>query len=131
MVTKWYREKNRGRPDDDIPVSVTGYENDHRGDQWCPHCRHKLIRIRDYSGLNDNYYCNNCSIGYPKEETKSQSYLGTPAKSNNDSPAVAYPPEPGLRRKKNEPRGTFKVLRDRGMNMVNYKETGWRKETYD
>jgi hypothetical protein len=44
------------------------------------------------------------------------------------NPYVSYAPEAQLKRKKNEPGGTIKVLKDRGMNIVNYKETGWRKQ---
>jgi hypothetical protein len=50
--------------------------------------------------------------------------MSTPRKSNNENPAVAYPPEPTIGRQPVEPIGKFAVLRSKGMRITNYKEEG-------
>jgi hypothetical protein len=81
------------------------------------------------SGQNPSLYCAKCVIEFPdKSEVKSKSRLSIPLSFNNDNPIVSFAPEPGLKEKQKEPRGTFKVLRDRGIKIVNYQERGWRKE---
>lgn len=132
-MTKYYDNRNYGYryTERDTPIVASGdYEQmDSRKEHYCPYCQLKLSRLMDSSGQNPSLYCSKCIIEYPdKSEVKSKSHLSTPQKSNNENPAVAYPPEPGLRRKKNEPRGTFKLLQDRGEKISNYHEHGWRKE---
>jgi hypothetical protein len=123
-LTKYYSDSHKYEPRDDLPISVTNYENiDNRADRWCPYCRCRLMRILDYSGRNPNWYCSRCSINYDNpSDTKSQSYLGIPAKSNDSSPAVSYPPEPSIGKQPVEPKGGFAALKARGLKIINYKE---------
>jgi hypothetical protein len=68
---------------------------------------------------------------YPdKTEVKTKSRLSTAQQdnNNNEDPSVAYPPEAQLNRKKNEPRGSFRRLQERGIKITNYQERGWRKQ---
>jgi hypothetical protein len=83
----------------------------------------KSFKLIDSSGQNVSYYCPKCTIEYPDQsEIKSKSSLSTPQKSNNENPAVAYPPEPGLRSKKIEIKGGLKSLQHKGVKVTSYVE---------
>jgi hypothetical protein len=70
------------------------------------------------------YYCSKCVINYPdKSETKSKSRLSTPQKSNNERPAVAYPPTIDLRKKKTDIKGGLAELQKRGIKVTSYTES--------
>jgi hypothetical protein len=64
-------------------------------------------------------------IEYPdRADTKSTSSLSIPKKSsNNERPAVAFPPEPGLAKKDHSVKGTFAELQKRGFKIKNYVES--------
>jgi hypothetical protein len=128
QLTKYNDNRNRGIPNPDLPISLPNYEQieiDSREERYCPYCNIRLSRLIDSSGLNPNWYCSKCVINYPnKSESKSKSRLSTPQKSNNERPAVAFPPEPGLRRKKTEVKGGLAELQRRsGIKITSYTES--------
>jgi hypothetical protein len=126
-TTKYYQEKNRFQKDNDTPISLPNYEQiDSRNERYCPYCQLKLSRLIDSSGLNPSWYCSKCVIDYPdKTETKSESYLSTPQKSNNQNPlATTKFKEPTIDRQPVEPGGTFAVLKSKGLRITNYKQEG-------
>jgi hypothetical protein len=60
-----------------------------------------------------------------ESEVKSKSSVSTPRKSNNENPLTTTKfIEPTAGRKPVEPKGTFAVLRSKGMRITNYKEEG-------
>jgi hypothetical protein len=88
-----------------------------------------LSKLQDRSGLNQSYYCTTCQVEYdPETELRSKTPL-TMSEGPTKNPSIAYAPEAQLKRRKNEPRGSFKVLKDRGMNITNYSEKKFRRET--
>ena len=133
-MTKYTDSHNYSVKNPDIPISLPDYtriESD-SVDHYCRYCQFKLSRLIDSSGQNPSLYCSKCLIEYPdKTEVKTKSRLSTPSKSNADDPSVSYAVEPQLRRKKTEPKGTFKALKDKGIRITNYSEKGWRKTTYE
>jgi hypothetical protein len=82
-----------------------------------------MSKLTDRSGLSPSWYCTNCSIEVDPSitEVRSKSPLTT-RDEPPDNPAVAYPPEPELKRKKTELPGAFDVLRKRGMRFTSYTE---------
>jgi hypothetical protein len=126
-LTKYYDNRNRGIPNQDLPISIPDYTNiESREERFCPYCNIKLSRLIDSSGLNPSWYCGKCVIEYPeKSETKSTSRLSTPQqKSNNERPAVSYAPEPGLVRKKTQVKGGLAELAKRGsIKITHYTES--------
>jgi hypothetical protein len=133
-MTKYYNDRNKFRIDNDTPISLPNYEQieiDSHTERFCPYCQFKLSRIIDSSGMNPNWYCSKCVINYPdKSETKSKSHLSTPQqKSNNERPAVAFTPEPELKRKKVEVKGGLAELAKRGsIKITHYTESNTRME---
>lgn len=75
-------------------------------------------------GENVSYYCVTYSIEINPEETevRSKSRLTTP-EGINQTPYVAYPPEPDLRRKKTEIKGGLAELQKRGIKVTSYTES--------
>jgi ribosomal protein L37AE/L43A len=126
-LTKYYQDKTKFVQDRDTPISLPNWEQietDSHTDRYCPYCQFKLSRLIDSSGMNPNWYCSKCTISYPdKAQVKTKSRLNTPNKSNNERPAVAYPPEVSIGKKKKELTGSFKVLRERGMKFTNITES--------
>jgi ribosomal protein L37AE/L43A len=114
--------------DTGAPISLPNYEQiaiDSREERYCPYCDLRLSRIIDSSGMNPNWYCSKCVINYPnKAEAKSKSRLSTPQKSNSERPAVSYPPEPSIGRKKTEIKGGLKALSEKGsIRITSYSES--------
>jgi hypothetical protein len=125
QLTKYYDNRNRGIRNADVPISLPNYENiDSREERYCPYCNIRLSWLIDSSGLNPSWYCGKCTIEYPdKSEVKSKSSLSTPRKSNNERPAVAYPPEPSLGKKDHSIKGALAELQKRGLKITNYTES--------
>jgi hypothetical protein len=98
---------------------------DSREEHYCPCCQLRLSRLIDSSGSNPSFYCSKCVINYPdKSEVKSKSRLSTPQKSNNERPAVSYPPALTLKRKKTEIKGGLKALSEKGsIRITSYTES--------
>jgi ribosomal protein L37AE/L43A len=133
MGTKYYSDKNPWNKPTDTPITLGEEEwyAESRPTYICDFCHHTLIKLSDRSGINISWYCNNCNTEYdPETELRSKTPL-TMAEGPVTNPSVSYAPERTIKRRKTEPRGSFKVLRERGVNIVNYKETGWRKEKED
>jgi hypothetical protein len=124
-MTKYTDSRNREiSADTGVPISLPNYEQiESRKEFYCPYCQLKLSRLTDRSGLSQSWYCPKCVIDYPDQsKVKSRSSLSTPQKSNNENPAVAYPPEPGLRSKKIEIKGGLKSLQQKGVKVTSYVE---------
>jgi hypothetical protein len=68
-------------------------------------------------------YGNHCSIEVIPSltEVRSKSKLTTP-EGPIEQPSISYLPEYTIGQQPVEPKGTFKMLRDRGMKIKNYKE---------
>lgn len=136
MTTKYHSEKNKfDRQDKDTPISIGSEEvyAESRPPYICDMCHQTLIKLQDRSGLSISWYCNNCKSEYDPEEElglRSESEIVT-AQGPAEEVGVSYAPTKELTRKKNEQRGTFKVLRDRGLNITKYEERGWRRENED
>jgi hypothetical protein len=137
-MTKYYSEKHKFEKDSsyDSPISLRDYtqiESSNNITRQCPYCNITLSRLIDYSGLNPSFYCSKCVIEFPdKTKVKTKSRLATTEQTNNnDDPSVAYAPEVGLKRKNKEPKGTFRKLKERGINIISYEERGWRKNRND
>ena len=135
-MTKYFdsQNRNKGIPHDnsyETPITTTDYTQMESGNvtRYCPYCHVSLSRLIDSSGFNPSYYCSRCVIEYPdKTEVKTKSRLATSEQSNNnDNPSVGYAPEVGLSRKKNEPKGSFRRLQEKGIRITSYKDT-FRKE---
>jgi ribosomal protein L37AE/L43A len=127
-LTKYFSEKNRFIQDRDTPISVPNYEQieiDSHTDRYCPYCQFKLSSLIDSSGMNRNWYCSKCTISYPdKAQVKSKARLGTPQKSNNERPAVSYPPEVGLPKKDHSIKGGLAELARKGsIKITHYTES--------
>jgi hypothetical protein len=130
-----YTEKNqwnRGKPIDS-PISIAAENYDDRiinREYSCSYCNRILSKLVDRSGLNPSWYCNFCSIEViPSEEAELRSKLRLKVPSGTiQEAAVSYAPEKVLKRKRTDPKGTFKILRERGINITNYQERGWRKQ---
>jgi hypothetical protein len=128
QLTKYNDNRNRGIPKDTgVPISLPNYEQieiDSCEERYCPYCQIRLSRLIDSSGLNPSWYCSKCVINYPnKAEVKSKSRLGTPQKSNNENPRIAYPPELTLGKKKVEIKGGLAELQKRGIRITSYTES--------
>jgi hypothetical protein len=76
----------------------------------------------DSSGLNPSWYCSKCVIDYPdKTETKSESYLSTPQKSNDSNPLASTAfKEPTVGREPIEYKGGFSQLAKQGRRITYY-----------
>lgn len=131
-MTKYFEERNKFRKED-TPISISGEEwtQDPKREYTCKWCYRVMQRLVDRNNSNESYYCSFCSVELLPEETRLKEQVKVPQGVNKVPLVTNKFLEPGLKRKKNEPRGSFKVLRDRGMNIVNYKETGWRREKED
>jgi hypothetical protein len=125
-VTKYYSDKNKFIVDNDTPISLPNYDNIYsKEEHYCPYCSIRLSRLIDSSGQNTHgFYCSKCTISYPDtSETKSKSHLSAPQQSNNERPAVAYPPEVGLPKKDHSIKGGLKALSETGrIKIKSYKE---------
>jgi DNA-directed RNA polymerase subunit RPC12/RpoP len=123
-LTRYYSDKHKFKQDKDTPISVRDYTNDDEDKTYyCNNCQRNLSKLIDSSGQNPSYYCNHCSIEIIPSltEVRSKSKWDVP-EGPIEHPSVSYPPEPTIGRTPVEPKGTFKMLRDRGMKIKNYKE---------
>jgi hypothetical protein len=122
-MTNYYDKKNKWRMNKDTPISIRNYEHDEPKTYYCNNCNRTLNKLIDSSGQNESYYCNYCSIEVIPSltEVRSASKLVTP-EGPVESPSVSYPPEPTIGRTPVEPKGVFKLFKDRGMKIKNYKE---------
>jgi hypothetical protein len=125
-MTKYNDDKHRGIRKEETPI-VASYNTNEYKTLTCRWCNHVLHSIIDSSGQNSNLYCSNCSITYPNDDTedlRSKSKLITPDITDHSSnPAVSYPPEVELKRKKKEVKGGLKSLAERGsINITSYSE---------
>jgi hypothetical protein len=95
----------------------------------CDTCKcNTLSRLIDSSGENGNYYyCTRCkTYAYDTDDLRTQSIIEEP-KGPVEEVAVGTPPERTLRRRRNEPKGTFKRMQERGIHITSYKDT-FRRE---
>jgi hypothetical protein len=134
-MTKYYSDKNKfvtGKPVD-TPISIPAERYDDsilRREYSCEYCHRTLNKLIDSSHQNPSWYCSSCNIKViPSEEAelRARSRLKVPSGPIQEA-AVAYAPEKGLKRKKNEPKGTFRRMQERGIKITNYSERNWRKE---
>jgi hypothetical protein len=129
-MTIYLDDQHKYRQNNDTPI-VYGEEEWHaesRPPYICDFCHHTLIKLQDRSGLSISWYCNNCKSEYdPEVELRTKSKISM-SEGSTKNPSVAYPPEAQLKRKKNEPRGSFRRLQERGIKITNYQERGWRKQ---
>lgn len=98
--------------------------------KYCNRIMHKT-KLIDSSGQNPSYgwslYCSSCGISSQVEEDTRKKSKVKVHKGKITELAVSYAPEPGLKRKNKEPKGTFKKLQERGIKITDYHERGWRK----
>jgi hypothetical protein len=134
-LTKYFDSKHFSQPNhNDIATigedqirEVEGKEKEFICDMC--RCSNTLVRLIDSSGENNNYYfCSRCKTSvYDTDNLRTEDHL-----EMSDGPieevAVSHTPERTLKRKKNEPKGTFRKMQERGMHITNYQERGWRKE---
>ena len=117
------------RPNTDSPI-VYGEEEwnaESRPPYICDFCHHTLVKLQNKT--NVSWFCRNCNTEYDPEtetELRSESKISM-AEGPVTDPSVSYAPQAGLKRKKNEPRGSFRKLQERGIRITNYIET-FRKE---
>ena len=124
-MTNYYDKRNKWRKDKDTPISVRDYTNtDEDKTYYCNNCNRNLHKLIDSSGENPSYYCNHCSIEVIPSltEVRSKSKIVTP-EGPPDNPAVAFPPEVELKRKKVEIKGGLAELQKRGIRIKNYTES--------
>jgi hypothetical protein len=84
----------------------------------CSYCRRNLIKLQDRNNRNISWFCSFCQIETLGEETndlRSKSKIMAPTSlDNSKNPAVAYPPEPGLKHNTVEYKGGTAVLSKKG-----------------
>ena len=130
-MTKWH-DSNRGyipRADTPISISSNNYEDVEDKTFYCKYCNRSLVWLRDSSGANADtaYFCTFCSTTtYPDENTRRKPKV-KPRDEPPDEPAISLLPERTLQRKKNQPRGSFRTLQERGAKITSYKDT-FRRE---
>jgi hypothetical protein len=132
-MTRYFNDKHPGiHSGKDIVVAGNELTADPETEYSCKYCRrimHKT-KIIDSSHQNPsiNLYCSFCGIESEiEEDTRKKSRLKVPS-GPVTNPSVSYAPEIGMPRKKNEPRGSFRRLQERGIKITDYKERGWRKQ---
>lgn len=123
-MTRYYDERNKFNTKKDTPISVRDYTNaDELKTYYCSYCQRNLVKLIDSSLQNISYYCQNCSISVNPEEidVRSDSPLIT-SDGPIETPAVSYPPEPTLGKKKVEIKGGLAELQKRGIKITSYTE---------
>ena len=67
------------------------------------------------------------TYAYDTDELRTQSVIEEP-EGPIEEPSISLLPERTLKRKKNQPRGSFRRLQERGLHITNYQERGFKKE---
>jgi hypothetical protein len=132
-MTKYHDSKHYGQPNNNN-ISIIGEDQireieGKKKEFICDTCRcNTLSRLIDSSGENnDYYYCTRCkTYAYDTDNLRTEEYLEM-SDGPIDEVAVSYTPEVGLRKRKNQPKGTFKRMQEKGINITSYKDT-FRKE---
>jgi hypothetical protein len=118
------------RPNADTPISIGAEEwnAESRPPYICDFGHHTLVKLQNKT--NTSWFCRNCNTEYDPEaekELRSESKI-LMAEGPVTDPSVSYAPERTIQRRKNQPKGTFRKMQERGMHITNYQERGWRKE---
>jgi hypothetical protein len=88
----------------------------------CKFCNRTLAKLIDSSGENVSYYCTNCSITtYDTDDLRPERVIEM-SDGPVEEPAASLVPEPQLKRKKKEIKGTLAELQRRGVKVTSYKE---------
>ena len=125
-MTKYFEEQNRieklRQQKADLPITISGeLTKEEKKAYYCPYCSYKMVKISE-----EEYHCNHCKTSaFPEyQNLRSKSKISTPIGLNLE-PCLSYSPEPyDLSKPEVEVRGGLKALKDRGLKITNYKETG-------
>ena len=125
-MTKYLSDKYATHPKDIITIGndwTEDYDNTEYSCKYCRRIMHKT-KIIDSSGQNPSYsvYCASCGIlSEVEEDTRKKSKVKVhKGKVTDANLGVAYVPEKTIARKKTEPKGTFRMLQERGIKITNY-----------
>jgi hypothetical protein len=119
--------KQTTKPDKNKDIVTIGDE--WTGEEWpsyiCNFCSRNLVKLTDRSGKNESYYCNSCRIDFQpdNENVRRDTKLSVPDR-NTETLAATTPGIPDISiHHTPEPKGTFKVLQQKGIKIKDYKET--------
>ena len=113
--------------DDNVIISSEQYTGEERPTYSCNTCHCSLVRLSDRNNQNESWYCNRCSIEYP-DATNIRHQLKISVPDRNPETLVSTTPGQDYLNKSveinhtPEPKGTFKVLQQKGIKITNYKE---------
>jgi hypothetical protein len=121
-MTKFANTNNRKKPDTPLAISGEQFTGSERRQYFCSYCQYNLTKIND-----SEYYCKHCSLfQYPDiENVRSKSRITTPIGLSTE-PLVSYPEDPDARFYKDKPeiKGGLKLLKQKGIKITWYSETG-------
>jgi hypothetical protein len=108
------------------------------GDEWtgeerpsyiCNFCSRNLVKLTDRNNQNESYYCNSCRLDFQpdNENVRRESKLSVPDR-NQDTLVSTTPGQDYLNKSVEihhtpEPKGTFKVLQQKGIRIKDYHTT--------
>lgn len=126
-MTKYYEDHNRGRKQDDTPISVRNYQNTYEDRTLiCSYCNRTMQRLFDASKLNPSWYCSFCNTETSSEEAdnlRTRSRLQMPEGVNTTPYVSTNFVEPTVGKTPPPVRGTFAALQRRGIKIKNYKDS--------
>jgi transposase-like protein len=109
----------------DIIAIGSEWTGEDRPSYICNFCRRNLVKLTDRSGKNESYYCNSCGIDFQpdNENVRRETKLSVP--NRNIEPAASTTPgTPDITiHHTPEPKGTFKVLQQKGIRIKEYHTT--------
>jgi hypothetical protein len=126
-MTKYYEDRNKGRKQDDTPISLRNYQDTYEDRTLiCSFCNRTMQRLFDASKLNPSWYCSFCNTETNSEEAdnlRTRPRLQMPEGVNTTPYATTKFPEPGLGRKKTEVKGGLAELAKKGsIRITSYSE---------
>jgi hypothetical protein len=119
--------KQPTKPNKDIITIGDEYSGEEQPSYICDNCHCSLVRLSDRNNQNESYYCNRCSIEYPDATNiRHQLKISVPDRSTetlvSTTPGQDYLNKSVEINHTPEPKGTFKVLQQKGIKITNYKE---------
>jgi transposase-like protein len=116
-------KQTKPNKDKDIVTIGDEWTGEERPSYICNFCSRNLVKLTDRSGKNESYYCNSCGIDFQPENVRRETKLSVPDR-NTETLAATTPGIPDISiHHTPEPKGTFKVLQQKGIKIKDYKET--------
>ena len=118
--------KQLKKPNNNKDIITIGdeYTGANRPSYICNYCNRTLTKLTDRNNQNESWYCNSCSIEFQPENESIRHKQKLEVPDRNIEPAIATTPGiPDIRiHHEPEPKGTFKVLQQKGIKITKYEE---------